>query len=154
MDLEYLLISDGTSDSALLPIIDDALIKYSKYKSPQGKRADLSRYNRPIRFLHDRITYAIDLYNPGLIFIHRDAERESLHKRVTEIELALGKCNKDGYKDRKHVKIIPVRMTEAWLMIDQSAIKRAAGNPGSRSKLKLPKKQALEDIPDPKKNAE
>ncbi|MBN1199575.1 MAG: DUF4276 family protein [Bacteroidales bacterium] len=151
MDLQYILISDGTSDSALLPIIDDALMKYSKYKSPQGKRADLSRYNRPTRFLHEKIDCAVDLYNPDLIFIHRDAEREPLQKRVQEIERALDKCNSVGWKDRNHVKLIPVRMTEAWLLLDQSAIKSAAGNPGSKSKLELPRKGVLEDLSNPKK---
>jgi hypothetical protein len=48
------------------------------------------------------------------------------------------------------VSIVPVRMTEAWLLFDEQALRRAAGNPNGRVKLDLPKKEDLEQIPDPK----
>src|SRR5262249_52058120 len=44
-----------------------------------------------------------------------------------------------------------VRMTEAWLLIDERAIRQAAGNPNGEAPLLLPKVASLERAPDPKK---
>lgn len=41
-------------------------------------------------------------------------------------------------------------MTEAWLLLDESAIRRAAGNPNGREALRLPPLRRLEDVPDAK----
>jgi hypothetical protein len=41
-------------------------------------------------------------------------------------------------------------MTEAWLLMDESAIRQAAGNPNGQTALNLPRISELEDIPDPK----
>ena len=44
---------------------------------------------------------------------------------------------------------MPVRMQEAWLLFDESAINHAAGNPSNRHSLNLPTINRLEDLPDP-----
>ena len=41
-------------------------------------------------------------------------------------------------------------MGEAWLLIDEAAIRMASGNPISRSPLILPSISRLESLPDPK----
>ncbi len=41
-------------------------------------------------------------------------------------------------------------MQEAWLLLDETAIKRAAGNSSNRQSLNLPPINRLEDLPDPK----
>jgi len=41
-------------------------------------------------------------------------------------------------------------MTEAWLLIDESAIREASGNPNGRTPLALPRTRDLEKLPDPK----
>ncbi len=48
------------------------------------------------------------------------------------------------------VPVIPVRMTEAWLLTDESAIRRASGNPNGKVRLDLPPVSRLEALPDPK----
>lgn len=48
------------------------------------------------------------------------------------------------------VCVVPVRMQEAWLLFDETAIRKAAGNPLGRQPLKLPDLSKLEDQPDPK----
>ncbi len=48
------------------------------------------------------------------------------------------------------VCIVPVRMTEAWLLFDGTAIRKAADNPNGRVALKLPPVRRVEDLPDPK----
>ena len=49
----------------------------------------------------------------------------------------------------RHVLVIPVRMTEAWLLIDELALRRAAGNPNGRNPLDLPALKDLEALPEP-----
>jgi hypothetical protein len=48
------------------------------------------------------------------------------------------------------VPVVPVRMQEAWLLIDERAIREAAGNPHGRYPLALPALHELEDLPDAK----
>jgi len=46
--------------------------------------------------------------------------------------------------------VVPVRMLEAWLLLDEKAIRQAAGNPNGRQPLNLPSPSRLEERPDPK----
>jgi hypothetical protein len=46
--------------------------------------------------------------------------------------------------------VIPIRMTEAWLLLDEEAIRDSAGRPSSSVSLGLPLPQRVETIPDPK----
>ncbi len=48
------------------------------------------------------------------------------------------------------VPVIPIRMTEAWLLLDESAIRKVAGNPNSKMQLALPRARDVEAVPDPK----
>lgn len=50
----------------------------------------------------------------------------------------------------KAVCVVPVRMQEAWLLFDETAIKHAAGNGAFRDSLDLPPLRELEAVPDPK----
>jgi len=46
--------------------------------------------------------------------------------------------------------VIPVQMTEAWLLFDEVALRHAAGNPNGKNPLKLPELSKIEQIPNPK----
>lgn len=110
--------------------------------SPHG--ADLSRLPRPARTLAERVKLAVALYPFDVLFVHRDAEREPHAMRVEEIRAALGEITLPA------VCVVPVRMQEAWLLFDERAIRRAAGNPGGHTPLSLPRIRDLERLPDPK----
>ena len=77
--------------------------------------------------------------------MHRDAEAQPREKRVQEI------CDAVTTIDLPHVPIVPVRMTEAWLLLEEDAIRKAADNPNGTIGLDLPPIANLERIPDPKK---
>jgi hypothetical protein len=49
-----------------------------------------------------------------------------------------------------HVCVVPVRMQEAWMLIDEAAIRSAAGNPNGSVTLRLPRLQEIEGLADPK----
>ncbi|HSK81416.1 MAG TPA: hypothetical protein VLQ45_33490 [Thermoanaerobaculia bacterium] len=145
--LRYTLLSDGSSDQALLPILDWLLRRNGVSCAIEGKWADLRYARLASRRLEDRIERALDLYPCDLLFIHRDAEKESYEARKSEILAALSQVQNLGSSS---VCVIPVRMQEAWLLFDESAIRRAAGNPNGRQRLTMPRIGDLEGLPDPK----
>ena len=145
-ELRYTLLSDGSSDRALIPILTWLLRRYLPCCAIQSAWADLRRLPSPPKGLAARIDSSIDLYPCDLLFIHRDAESASRDQRVQEIEQAKGNgC----WAKRPSVCVIPVRMTEAWLLFDEAAIRRASGNPNGKVQLCLP--PDVESIPDPKR---
>jgi hypothetical protein len=107
--------------------------------------ADLSRARLGDRSLTARAIAALDLYPCDILFLHRDAEGQPVEARLTEIELARRAANWSNT-----VPVVPVRMTEAWLMFDESALRRSAGNPNGRVPLSLPPLRDVENLPDPK----
>ncbi len=151
--MKYVLISDGSSDRVLLNIINYTLKSFTN-KNFEGQRAEFGFLKEKVKNLERKIFYAIDLYEPDIIFIHRDAEKQSLQSRDSEIDKELSKAEAYIKKQKQFAKIIPVRMTEAWLMIDERAIRAAAGNPNGKKQIHLPRIKNLEDIPEPKDELE
>jgi hypothetical protein len=95
--------------------------------------------------LKDRVRRAITEYPCQLLFVHRDAEHQDhAADRHLEIERAVQSEAVEG------VAVVPVRMSEAWLLIDADAIRRGADNPNGKTPLELPPPSRLEAIADPK----
>ena len=90
---------------------------------------------------------AVKLQPCDLLFVHRDAERASRAERVIEIGKAQDLCAEPRLPA---VCVVPVRMTEAWLLFDEAAIRRAAGNPNGHVQLALPDLRDVESLSDPK----
>jgi len=86
------------------------------------------------------------MYPCDVLFIHRDAEGNTLMKRKTEIEGAIKLSN----IIIPYICVIPIRMQEAWLLINEMAIREAASNPNGKIPIKLPSFNRLEEINDPK----
>ncbi|MCH8526611.1 MAG: DUF4276 family protein [Kiritimatiellae bacterium] len=144
---KYTLLMDGTSDRVLHPILQWMLDQCFTDTAWTGQTADFQfAPKKPVR-LPDRVAAALDLYPCEVLFIHRDAEREPPEKRVKEIRNAMLEAKQEHIV---FVPVIPVRMTEAWLLISESAIRRAAGNPNGKVPLHLPTISRLESLPDPK----
>ena len=141
--LDFTLLTDGSSDAILIQPLAWILHQHLPL-AINGTWADLRRLPSPPRTLRDRIAVALDLYPCHLLFVHRDAEGETLDRRVTEI--------KDAVADLPDplVPVVPVRMQEAWLLIDEAALRCAAGNPNGGIALTMPAIDRLEDMPNPK----
>jgi len=148
-EVRYTLITDGSSDRALIPILTWVLREKGEVDRIQAEWADLRRLPRPPQTLRDRILITIKLFPCDLLFIHRDAEREDPDRRYEEILDALEEVSAQVIWTPA-VCVVPVRMTEAWLLINESAIKRAAGNPNGTRPLNLPDLSIIEQIQDPK----
>jgi hypothetical protein len=138
------LLSDGSTDQALLHVID-WLLRQRSMSVFESAWADLRRLPRPPSKLAGRVMATMDLYPCDLLVIHRDAEREALEKRVEEIGEATRSL------DVAVVCLVPVRMQEAWFLFDEAAIRLAAGCPSGRMPLDLPPLKSVESVPDPKK---
>src|SRR5262245_7815518 len=149
-ELRYTLLSDGSSDRALLPLLTWLLRQRLADHAIQAQWADLRRLPKPPRGLSERMQTSLDLYPCDLLFVHRDAEGESRETRVEEIHKA---CLESKIEQSVPVVlVVPVRMQEAWLLFDETAIRQASGNPNGKVHLRMPTIPKLESLPDPKQN--
>jgi len=144
--LRYTLVGDGTSDRALLPLLRWTLLRAGTPLPLAPSWADPRRISGGSGGLADRLRNALDLYPCDLLFVHRDAERQEPETRREEIRAALS----DLSAPLPALYVVPVRMTEAWLLIEEAAIRHAADNPNGDVSLTLPMLRDLENLPDPK----
>jgi len=137
--IRYTLLSDGSSDAALVPIIEWLIAEHRPdigllSQVAEGlSTSDLS--------LGKRIPAAIATYPCDILFVHRDAEGVSIDTRLREIEEA------SKFSGMACVPIIPIRMTEAWLFSDEAAIRSAAENRNGSMSLNIPAKKNLGEAP-------
>ena len=131
--ISYTVVADGGTDRLLVPIIDWTI----------------HRLDPEVDILEpefEKRTSSVDEYfgsyipTTMLVFAHRDAERSSVDHRLREFD------NVSGV-----VPVVPVRMSEAWLLIDGDAIAQAAD---SRATVAVPGLNTLEQIADPKTELE
>ena len=148
-ELNLTLLADGSSDAALIPILTWALRQRMPTSAMQAEIADLRRLPNPPRDLSGRIQEALHLYPCDVLFVHRDAENQDPEFRYREIKEAIESLDPWIARPR-YVCVVPVRMQEAWLLIDPAAIRRAAGNPNGTAELELPAAGSIESIPNPK----
>ena len=135
------LVAEGSSDQALVPFIEFALDAYCTIPHVTTFANDLVK-----GALSERIAQALLMHPCDLLFVHRDADRATVAVREQEIRNAALAAGRD-----LAVCVVPVRMTEAWLLVDPLAIRRAASNPAGGSDLALPSITRLESLTDPKR---
>lgn len=141
--LRYTLLSDGSSDAAQMPIIEWLISEHRSDLAVLGQAADHLLTND--RSLRSRIPAALAKYPCDVLFVHRDAEGQAMAVRHQEIVAAsIGLAT-------TAIPVIPVRMTEAWLLSDETAIRSAAENRNGRVMLNIPPKNRWETLPDPKR---
>ena len=150
--LRFTLLSDGSTDRTLIPILTWALKERGVTVAIDPQWADLGRLPKQPKSLAERIALASELYPCDLIFVHRDAERIAYASRRREIDEAISEAVKLTHHFPSATCVVPVRMTEAWLLFDEAAIRSAAGNPRGRRPLGLPHLDNLEKLPDPKRS--
>lgn len=144
--ITYTLLTDGSSDQSLIPIITWTLREFLPSFAVQEQWADLRGVKLPDRKLESRIPKTLEYYPCDILFVHRDAENQSHQNRLREIMNAVERCS----LSIPTVCIIPTRMQEAWLFSDEMAIRTAAGNPHGKMNLAIPSIKDCENIPDPK----
>lgn len=146
MNIKFTLVADGSFDAALVPILTKILRSDSRVEDIESHFLAPKNLFPAREGLRSRVLKALEIYPSDIVFIHRDAEKVSYDVRKKEIEEQI----KDS-KIRCYVPVVPVRMTEAWLLFNEGAIRKAAGNPNGTEFLNLPKIGQIEKISDPKK---
>lgn len=144
--LRLTLLADGRGDACLLSLLRWLVAEVMCNIQIEPVFADLGVLREPPRTLHARIRAAVDLYPCDLLFVHRDAEAQPVEVRIAEIQQAAESAMTVGC----WVPVVPVRMTEAWLLVDEPAIRVAAANPSGTAPLGLPALSRLEALPSPK----
>lgn len=146
--LRFTLVAEGTSDRVLVPILRWMLLHLHPRFQWMGQIADLYELSRPPNSLPERISVASGLFPADVFFIHRDADRDPPSNRRREVSDAVDSL--EAFPARHWIPVIPVRMTEAWLLVSESALRGASGNPNGRTALHVPALKSLESLPDPK----
>jgi hypothetical protein len=139
-ELRYTLLGNGSSDRRLLPLTTWVLQQHTALPIASSW-ADLGPLRVRQRDLQERIRTSVEYYPASLLFIHRDAEAATREERVDEIERALA-----GLGVAHYVPVVPIKMQETWLLFDEAAIRRAAGNPNGSQALHLPALHELERV--------
>jgi hypothetical protein len=143
------LLTDGASDAALLPILEWLMRQHASGVAINLEWVNLRHLSSPPQGLCGRIRKAVDLYPCSLLFVHRDAENQDPEVRYGEVRQAIDTLEQKGISV-PHVCIVPVRMSEAWFLLDEAAIRLASGNPNGGVRLQLPDPRRIETIANPK----
>ena len=130
--LAWSVVADGGTDSLLVPII-----QWVVHRLDPGVEILEPEFRKRTGSVAEFLT----TYESGamLIFVHRDSENLGLDERRREFETV---------ERQDVVPVVPVRMSESWLLFDGPAIAKAAGSPSSQ--VPVPRIAEIENIPDPK----
>ena len=140
--MKFLLVCEGASDAGLTRHIERLIIDSGQ---PQAEGDSWFR-GKPLK---KRIRTGLQVAENtvDILFVHRDANNVGAEVRLREIANALR-----GIMDApSFVGVVPVRMTEAWLLLDEHAIRKVVGRPQGREPLHLPTPHEAERRADPKR---
>lgn len=141
--LTFTLVADGSSDRALVPLIEWLLTAKLAERPFAVRMAEgLPSWGNG---LSARIEFAHAMYPCSALIVHRDCEAQPWIDRVGQIDAAVRHLTIPHW-----VPLVPIRMTEAWLLSDERSIRRAAGRPDDPVDLRLPRRNRWEAEPDPK----
>src|SRR5690242_17127536 len=131
--MRYLLVSEGPDDQMLFGPIEWLLAQHCS-DGFGGAWANPGVLQDGSRELSTRLAQVGRMYPCDIVFIHRDTDTFTHGDRADEIRTAIA----DSGYTTPAVSVIPVRMTEAWFLFDEMAIRTAAGKVRSRVDLHLP----------------
>lgn len=143
-ELVYTLVGEGSSDIRLMRPIEWAIAEASD-RPFRGQWADRRTLDATTRGLPARLAAALAQFPCDVLFVHRDSDDRDHSSRVVEIDAAI-----TAIGGARYVKVIPVRMQEAWFLFDEMAIRTGVGRPSGREDLDLPPLGNLEALADPK----
>ena len=138
----YTLLTDGSSDEALMPMIDWLINQH--FSDMRFQSQFVRGLGKVGSDLLSRIDAALRQFPCDVLILHRDAEKESHAIRSAEVRRA------SDQRNQCCVSVVPVKMTEAWMLSDEPAIRAAAGNRYGKNALELPSKTQWELLNDPK----
>jgi len=142
-----LFVAEGTSDAPLAGIVESLF--FERGVSLRLSKPDYAMLGARVKKdVESRIRAGVALIGsaPRVIVVHRDSDNVDPFERRVEVESAVRAASSGSHP----VPVIPVKMTEAWLLLDEQAIRTVAGNPRGKLPLGLPKTHEVESRADPK----
>jgi hypothetical protein len=147
MIVHFVFIGEGLSDEGMIPHLESLCIEAGA-NEVTGVAPDFRRL--PVSVGHGveaKLRAALSLEpEANLVFVHRDADARVGSARYVEINAAVAACG----CEQPVVCVVPVQETEAWLLLDEAAIRRTVGRPRGTAPLGLPTPDAVERMARPK----
>jgi hypothetical protein len=137
------LLTDGSSDRLIKPLIELLFDEHTNLPYQVNCAEGLPPMAGGLK---PRIESALELFPCDFLFVHRDVEGVTIKVRQQEIRNSWPV----SAQTTALICIIPVRMTEAWLITNAKPIRLAVGNPNGTAVLDLPASKDIESSPDPK----
>jgi hypothetical protein len=143
--IRFVLVGEGSTDSRLVPLLETQCLRCGASEA-SGIAPELSRLREKVgKDVKAQVGAALLLEpDANMVFVHRDADSRSFDQRYAEI--ARGAA---GYS-RPVIGVVPIQETEAWLLLDEQAIRDIAGKPSGKMSLEIPKPGKIEDSANPK----
>jgi hypothetical protein len=147
MFIHFVFVGEGPSDDGMISHLESLCIDAGATEVT-GVAPDFRRLPKAIgRSVEAKLRAALALEpEANLIFVHRDADGRNGDARYIEIAAAAAACG----GDQPVVCVVPIQETEAWLLLDETAIRRAVGRPRGNLRLELPRPAAVERLTRPK----
>lgn len=143
-----LFVAEGTSDRPLADLVVDLFFDVGIEVRPTAP--DLARMLPDVGHQTDRkIAAAMKVFGgtPDVLVVHRDADESAtadttgpVARRQEVVEAAAARA-----PGVLLVPVVPVHMTETWLLLDEAMIRQVAGNPRGRGDLDLRTPRTAED---------
>ncbi len=147
MRVHFILVGEGPSEEGLVPHIERLCIECGANEvigvAPDFAMIPGHRGHSVAEKLRTVVEYE---RSANLIVIHRDADNRDSEPRHREIRAAVEEVELSC----EWVAVVPVQETEAWLLVDQDAIRAVAGRPSGRVALGLPSAGRVEEQHDAK----
>ena len=130
--LTWSIVADGGTDRLLVPVIQWAIHRLDP---------DVEILEPEFRKRRGSVEESLGACSSGamIIFVHRDSESLSLQDRLREFETVTRP---------NVVPVVPVQMSEAWILFDGPAVARAAGS--RDAEVPVPRVAEIESIGNPK----
>ncbi|WP_086001467.1 DUF4276 family protein [Plesiocystis pacifica] len=149
MKLSFVFIGEGPTDALLTPHLERLCLEADpRVIEVRGTHIDFSSIpGAPGRRLVDQLSWVREhASRADIVFIHRDADSrdaEPVRQRIAKAVSTAG-------IEAKWVAVVPVQELEAWLLVDEAAIRLAVANPRGKASLDLPKPKHVEMRANPK----
>jgi hypothetical protein len=138
----FVLLREGTSDEGLVPHLRELLIR-------SGVDEVLGTPREYGGSVEARLRQVVkEEADTAIVFVHRDSDSRSSESRRREITEA---AERVAELHSIVVPLVPIQELEAWLLLDDAAIRSVVGRPSSTAPLGLPRAGMVESVADPKK---
>lgn len=145
--VRFLLLGEGQSDLQLVGPLERCLILAGAVEA-DGEAPDLAQLEPPPGHRVVDKLRAVLLRDAvfDAVVIHRDADSPDPAPRIEEIRQAVAEVSQEV----RFVAVVPVQELEAWLLLDEVAIRQVAENPKGTVALELPTPAKVEAVARPK----